>query len=276
MTPAERQKLIEELEQINAENAREMQLLEQAPLDEVSGATKDIMPSPSSLMGWNEDHSIAGEQSSSYRDKKRADEQVEEARETMSQDGSMIGNVIDSYEGALGSVKDTAESIVGAIDGPTALTATLMTPAVIEGANYLMSGGAEAKGEASRNALTKMDEKISGEGLEKGKSNPLSAMDDFKARLTQEGIDYDDLKSRPGTMREKLEAVYKEQLAKKYPTWASKTGMGKIGRMISGANSDEPSPRRAQAASYLKRGAGLAMAAPAVYGIADSFGAGKK
>lgn len=284
MTPEEREKLLKELEQIKAENARDMEMLESAPLDD-SGATKSVLPSPSALMGWNEDHSIAGEQSDAYRDKKRADEAVSEAQETINQDGGVLSSVGDAYGGVGSSLVGAAESVLGTIDAGDALTAGLVGTAALEGGNYIRDGYRDAKtksnqAELEKEAPTKRTEKIltpQGKPLEryvyeegsvKEQANKLKS---FQDKLAKDGIDYEELKKRPGTMLEKIQSVYKERLAEKYPTWASRTGMGKIAGKIKGKT-----PGRNALVTGMTRTGGVALGLPAVYGIAESFGTGKE
>lgn len=267
MTPEERKKLEEELRQIELDNAADMKLLNDAPISSTSTALTSSMPPPSALSGWNSDHSINARQSPEYQRKKSADEAVDEAKETANQDASLLTSVGDAYEGVGNALVGGAESIVGRADGGDVATFFGTGYAAVEGANQIRNKYKDGRAKGTQDALAQMDKKMG-----EGKSNSISAMKDFKDKLAKEGIDYDDLKQRPGTMREKLTAVYNEQLAKKYPTWGSRTFPGKVGRVLSGT--DVVRPKISGIARALPTTVGVLGVLPGVKGAFDSFSRG--
>ena len=264
MTPAERKKLEEELAEIEASITTEMQELNVSPISESSTALSPAMPPPSALSGWNSDHSIDAGQSPEYQRKRSADEDVEDAKETASQDASLPASIGSAYEGVGNALVGGAESIFGGLDGGDVTAFVGTGAAALEGGNQVINKYQDGKADANHGNLAEMNKKMG-----EGKSNPISAMDDFKAKLAKDGIDYEELKKKPGTMREKLTATYNEQLAKKYPSWGSRTVPGWAGGKLSGGG-----PIR----SGMMKAAPTALAAtaaiPAVFGALNSFSKG--
>ena len=264
MTPAERKKLEEELAEIEALKATEMQELNVSPISESSTALSPAMPPPSALSGWNSDHSIDAGQSPEYQRKRSADEDVEDAKETASQDASFQASIGSAYEGVGNALVGGAESITNRLDGGEVAAFLGTGAAALEGGNQVINKFKDGKADANHGNLAEMDKKMAS-----GKSNPISAMDDFKAKLAKDGIDYEELKKKPGTMREKLTATYNEQLAKKYPSWGSRTVPGKVGGKLSGGGPIRSGMMKAAPTALVAAGA-----IPAVWGALESFNRG--
>ena len=276
MTPDERKKLEEELRLIeeanaqdSAEHARDLETLNTIDTSSQSQNTQyPSLPSPGSLAGWNDDHSIDARQSSAYRDVKNSEESLKDNQKDIDQDDSTLGNIGDAYGNTTDYIRGTAENFAGRIPEGALTTTALTGAAVLEAGNHVVNSYKDEKLKSQSNALAPNYEKMTGEGLEKTKSNPVSGMDDFKKKLANAGIDYEELKKRPGPMADKLDAEYNERLAKKYPSWGQRTLTGKAYGKMTG---DGAGPTRKAFVKAGAKGLGLAAAIPGVYGLADSF-----
>jgi|11_taG_2_1085331.scaffolds.fasta_scaffold21040_2 hypothetical protein len=275
MTPDERKKLEEELRLIeeanaqdSAEHARDLETLNTIDTSTSQKTQYTSLPSPGFLAGWNEDHSIDARQSGAYRDVKNSEEALKENQEKIDQDDSTVGNMLDKYDDTTDYIRGTAENFVGRIPEGALTTTALTGWTALEGANYVRNSYKDEKLKGQSNALAPNYEKMTGEGLEKTKSNPVSGMDDFKKKLAKAGIDYEELKKRPGSMAEKLNAEYTERLAKKYPSWGQRTLTGSAYRKMTSADA---SPTRNALLKSGVKGLGVAAAIPGVVGLADSF-----
>ena len=301
MTPDERKKLEEELRLIeeanaqdSAEHARDLETINTIDTSSQSQNTQyTSMPSPGSLAGWNEDHSIDARQSGAYRDAKKSEESLKENQEKMDQENSTLGSIADSYGGVVDNAVDLTESMTGKINPGAVGNALVTGAALLEGGNQVVNSYKDTKATANQAALTKeapTKPTGKGPGFSTGVNGTIYRLNDrpkdrfsyeegsvraqadklkgFKEKLAKAGIDYEELKKRPGSMADKLDAEYNERLAKKYPSWGQRTLTGKAYGKMTG---DGAGPTRKALISAGAKGLGVAAAIPGVYGLSDSF-----